>query len=59
MLDIAEKILSTLANLLNKNGWSIEQVFGQPKELIYIVPGIENDKEIKLITSEKFLGRLD
>lgn len=28
MVDIAEKILSVLANLLINNGWSVEEVFG-------------------------------
>jgi hypothetical protein len=34
MIDIAEKILSQLASNMIKSKWTVEDVFGQPKELL-------------------------
>lgn len=38
MLDTAEQILNDLATRLIENNWSVYDVFGQPNEIINIVP---------------------
>lgn len=58
MLDTAELILSQLAQKIIQNGWSVIDVFGQPDEIIRIIPEHENEKNIKVLTPQNFLGRV-
>lgn len=32
------------------NGWSVHDVFGEPEEIIRIIPDVENNTEIKALT---------
>lgn len=58
MLDIAERILSELAQQLITNRWSVHDVFGQPASIIRIIPEFEQETDIKVLTPESFLGRV-
>jgi hypothetical protein len=58
MLDTAEQILNDLATRLIENNWSVYDVFGQPHEIIKIVPSYEDDTDIKVLTPEMFLARV-
>jgi hypothetical protein len=42
MLDTAEYILNTLAQNLIEKGWTVHDVFGQPDEIVRIIPEFEN-----------------
>jgi hypothetical protein len=38
MLDTAEDVLSRLAIILMKNGWTANDVFGTPPEMLSVIP---------------------
>lgn len=47
-----------MAEKLIQNGWSVHDVFGQPDEIIKIIPDHEGDLNIKILTPEMFLARV-
>lgn len=58
MLDTAEQILNTLAQKLIENGWTVHDVFGQPEEIVRIIPEYEDQSNIKVLSASNFLGRV-
>lgn len=58
MLDTAEEILNQLALKLIESGWTVHDVFGQPEEIIQIIPEYEDEKNVKVLTAANFLGRV-
>lgn len=58
MLDIAEMILSQLAQSLIEHGWSVQDVFGQPAQILKEVFCLQTRQTVVAIAPENFLGRL-
>lgn len=50
MLDIAEVVLNNLAKKIIENGWSIHDVFGQPDEIVRVIPVHNDETDIKVLT---------
>ena len=58
MLDTAEQILNQLAHELISNGWTVHDVFGQPDEILRIVPEYQGERNIKILTLPNFIARV-
>lgn len=58
MLDTAEQILNQLAQELISNGWSVHDVFGQPDEIIKIIPEYQGERNLKILTLPNFIARV-
>ena len=58
MLDIAEGILSNLAKKIIEQGWSVDDVFSTPEDIVKVIPEYKDEKQIRVLTPQNFLGRV-
>lgn len=57
MLDIAEKLISQLAERLLENQWTVKDVFDHA-ELVHTIERYENMENVKAISAEHFLDKM-
>lgn len=41
-----------------KSGWTVFDVFGQPPEILHMIPEFDEETNIKVLTPQNFLGRV-
>lgn len=58
MLDIAEGILSNLAKKIIEQGWTVDDVFNTPEDIVKVIPEYKEEKQIRVLTPQNFLGRV-
>ena len=57
MVETADNIIRELAEKMQKNEWTVKDVFDHP-QLIYTIAKYEGEENVKAISAQHFLGRL-